>query len=127
MTNYFSLRFSNKIFLVIMSVCQRRTVPCWCHAGKAASREECFGVRFSAPQADGAVGCDVVSAGVVLSPWLLESQGGCADGGEVVTLSESSVPVLCEVLPLHLLFCWRKKKKKRHQYRSFFYPVWCLV
>lgn len=77
-------------------------------AGKTASRQKSSGVRFSATQADGTVGSDTVGAGVVLSLRLQESRGGCAAGKEVIMLPESSVPALCETLPLRLLFCCKK-------------------
>lgn len=122
MSNYFSSGSSNKILSErIWSSCQStggRNVPCWCDAqceysagssaGKTASRKKSFGVRFSATQADGRVGCDMINAGVALFPWLLESQRGCTDGREVIMLSESSVPILGETLPLCLLFCCKK-------------------
>lgn len=59
-------------------------------------------MRFSATQADSRVRSDMVNAGVALSPQLLESWGGCADGKEIIML------VLCETLPLRLLFCCKK-------------------
>lgn len=106
-----------------MSVCRRRSVPCWGDArheysvgdspGKTASRKKSFRVRFSATQADGRIGSDLINAGVVPSSWLMESQGGCAEGGEVIMLSKRSVPILCETLTLQLLFYLNKQTKKR--------------
>lgn len=124
-----------------MSVCRRRSVPCWGNArheysigdspGKTASRKKSFRVRFSATQADGRVGSDLINAGVVPSSWLLESQGGCAYGGEVIMLSKRSVPILCEILTLQLLFYFKKKqtnKKRSTINRGAFLtsPMLCL-
>lgn len=125
MSNYFSSGSSNKILLErIRSSCQStggKNVWCWCDAqreclagdsaGKTASRKKSSGVRFSTAQAEGRVRSDMINAGAVLSPWLLESRSGCTDGRGNNAVPTSSSPILLKI---------RKKKKDCHHQRNIF-------
>lgn len=135
MSNYFPSGSSNEILLGRRcSSCQPTAegkVQCTvCSAGnaagKTASRKNSFRVRFSGTEAGGRVGSDMVNAGIALSPWGLESQGGCGDSREVIMLSKSSIPMLCETQPSLLLFCCRRKYRSTVN-RGAFPPVQCFV